>query len=95
MMNRKLTLLWRYAVLLSGIGFTVAVVIDASRSEYNQTAANVLKLIAKPIPGQSVATKEQTQAQPAIAAAPAVIPIDPVMILRAGKRLVTASRNLN
>jgi hypothetical protein len=33
MMNRKLTLLGRYAVLLSGIGFRVAVVIEASRSE--------------------------------------------------------------
>ena len=61
----------------------------------DQAAANVLKLISKPIPDQSVATKEQTQAQPAIAAAPAVIPIDPVMIMGAGKRLVTAARNLN
>ena len=47
----------------------------------DQAAANLLKLISKPIPDQSVATKEQTQAQPAIAAAPAVIPIDPAMIL--------------
>lgn len=32
-MNRKLTFLWKLALLLSGIGFSVAVVIDASRSE--------------------------------------------------------------
>ncbi len=32
-MNRKPAFLWKFAVLLSGIGFSVAVVIDVSRSE--------------------------------------------------------------